>query len=204
VMRPRTLSRRRYAPSCRHRPYSADVQWGDATVMIVRFSQIPDVARAKAVDLAARSTVEAWAGLASLWGRLFVVADAGWSRWPGARATTLAALAAALRAAVGDVPARQDRRDLCQALENLAIEDDGSAGWQHVTDLTAMLHDALDGCGVEPCIENAIRWYLEGEFNVLSNQLANDRDRPIFQHEAEALVEADARWIRACAFVQAL
>ena len=168
------------------------------------FSQIDDVARSKAVDLAGRSSLEAWAGLASIWVRLFVVADAAWSRWPAALSTTTDALTVALRVAAGDPPPQRDRRDLADALEGLAVEDDGSADWQRMIDLAAMLQDALRGSSVESCVENAIRWYLEGEFNVISNGFASVRGKPISQEQAEPLVEADTRWIRACTFVQAL
>jgi hypothetical protein len=168
------------------------------------FSQIDDVARAKAADLAGRSSVEAWAGLASIWVRLFVVADAGWFRWPAARSTTFAAMTVALRAAAGDTPPHGDGRDLADALEGLAVEDDGSSDWQRLIDLAAMLQEALRGSSVESCLENAIRWYLEGEFNVISNEFANIRGKPISQQRAETQVEADTRWIRACTIVQAL
>jgi hypothetical protein len=70
--------------------------------------------------------------------------------------------------------------------------------------LVAMLLDALRDVPLATCAENAIVRFLEGEFNVLSSELARARGAPVSQTEARRRVASDPRWIQAVALVTAM
>jgi hypothetical protein len=89
-------------------------------------------------------------------------------------------------------------------LEHVSVSDDGSSQWQYVIDLIAMLSDAVHGTPVALSLKNAINWYLEGTFNVLSNETSHDLGRPISLTEARERLELDDRWIGAKDFVKCL
>jgi hypothetical protein len=165
---------------------------------------VPKLARDKANEVSRRPTIEAWGALAVIWARLYVLAGPGWSRWPAFRSTVDAAMTAALGVAASGGRPHPQGRDLVAALEGFPIEDDGSAEWQHLIDVVAMIQEALGGTSVENCVEHAIVWYLEGESNVLSNELARSQGRTLFLPEAQVSVEAHPRWARATAFVETL
>jgi hypothetical protein len=84
-------------------------------------------------------------------------------------------------------------------LEQVSLSD-----WQYVVDLIAMLSDAVHGTPVETSLKNAINWYLDGTFNVLSNETSRGLGRPISQKEARQMLELDNRWIGAKAFLNCL
>jgi len=165
---------------------------------------VRQLAREKAAELVGRSTVEAWGALASLWGRLFVLATSGWLKWPDARATVEESFLAALRVSIGQPPEPRRLQELVTTLDGFAVEDDGSAEWQHAIDLVAMLLDALRGIPLAIAVENALLWSLEGEVNVLSNEYAVATGKPIFRDEARERLEKDPRWVRVIATVRAL
>jgi hypothetical protein len=98
----------------------------------------------------------------------------------------------------------EEDRTVEALLQQLSLNDDGSSEWQFVVDLIAMLSEALHGTPVGPSLKNAINWYLEGTFNVLSNEKSRDLGRPISQKEAREMLELDNRWIGAKAFVNCL
>jgi hypothetical protein len=149
----------------------------------------------KAGELAGRPPAEAWAALASLWARLFVLAGSGWSRWPALRASVEAGFVGALERARSG--ARSSAPALLGPLEAFSVEDDGTAEWQYAIDLVAMLADALRGTELDQCVRNALTWYLEGTFNILANELSDVRGRPVSQTEASAHVGQNDRWHRA-------
>jgi hypothetical protein len=53
-------------------------------------------------------------------------------------------------------------------------------------------------------VENAIVWFVEGEFNIISNEFANQKAAPVTHDEARRVVQADSRRTRAVAFAMAL
>jgi hypothetical protein len=170
----------------------------------VGLDDVRTLARERGGEIARRPSVESWGTVAVIWARLYVLAGPGWYRWPTFRPTVDAALTAALGAAADGGRSHPQGRDLAAALEGFAIEDDGSDDWQHLIDVVAMLQEVLSGASVETCVEHAIVWYLEGESNVLSNELARSLGRPVSVPEAQTFREADPRWARAIAFVAAL
>jgi len=84
------------------------------------------------------------------------------------------------------------------------LEDDGSADWQYLVDLIAMLLPAHDGRDALTCLRIALQTYLEGTYIVLANEESARLGRPISQTEAQATVQADASWRHAVAFAQSL
>jgi hypothetical protein len=164
---------------------------------------IGSLVRAKTSELAKRSTTDRWAACASLWARVYVLANPGWTRWPHVHARVRAALPVALARCTGvGMPASHAQHIV--ELNSFEIEDDGSAEWQWVIDLLSMLLVALEGQHVDACVETAIRTYLEGTFNVVANQMAEGVGRPISQRDAEARMPRDETWQRTVAFVRSL
>lgn len=165
---------------------------------------ISRLAHQKAEELIGRSELEAWSALACLWVRTFVLIDGGWSRWPELRPIFEEALLTALDVASGGDRSSVRLGSIVAQLESASIEDDGSAEWQHLIDLIAMLLDVLQARAVRTCIENAIAWFLEGEFNIRANELAEAKGTPVSESEARRSVESQAQWAKAVALVGAL
>jgi hypothetical protein len=90
------------------------------------------------------------------------------------------------------------------SLESLIIEDDGSAEWQYVIDLCAVLVEALGSSKPIDIVEVTIRTYLEGIFNVWANELAVKSGRPVSQLAAEQQMASEESWIATFALVTAL
>jgi hypothetical protein len=93
---------------------------------------------------------------------------------------------------------------LIAKLEGFSVEDDGSAEWQFALDLAVMLSAALDGQNVSVCLQTAIRSYLEGMLNVISNGYAAAAGGVISHSTAMEKLGADPEWDRAVEFIKAL
>ena len=154
------------------------------------------------VDEVAGDTGRAWAGCSALWTRAFANARRALDRWPALRPRVETALVAAVtqtvRGSVGVPPST------LPGVAEFDIEDDGSADWQYVVDLIAMLLPALDGRDASTCLRIALLTYLDGTFIVLANAESGRLGRPISETEAQASVEAHESWLRAVAFAQSL
>ena len=157
----------------------------------------------KCHDLMARKPIWQWAACASVWARLYVQASVGWKRWPELLGPVRDALSSAmLRCIDPDISPSSEMQIV--ALESFDIEDDGSAEWQFVVDLIAMISAALDGQDVRVCLQTALRSYLEGMRIVIANNYAEMKGKPISVAEAGKRLVDDREWARAVDFVRAL
>ncbi|MGH7869818.1 MAG: hypothetical protein ACREP9_19845, partial [Candidatus Dormibacteraceae bacterium] len=102
-------------------------------------------------------------------------------------------------------PDRFSRSELIVSkFEAFDIEDDGSAEWEFVVDLIAMLEPAVEGRDVGACLEVALRTYLQGMKNVLSNNYAIANGGIISHDVAMKQLAVDPEWARAVDFINAL
>jgi hypothetical protein len=164
---------------------------------------IDTLVQTKARDLLARSTSDAWAACAAVWARLYVLAARDWARWPDVARTVLDAFSLAMGRSAG-VPAASSAELILVKLDGFAIEDDGSAEWQFVVDLIAMLSTALHDQELKSCLMTTLSTYLEGTFNVLGNKMAVEDGRSIPHSEVKMRLAQDEAWRRAVEFVRSL
>ena len=167
----------------------------------------PDIealVNAKAAELAQRPPKDAWAALAAIWGRVWVLAGPGWAAWPDARQLVSPVLACALDRAIDHRASPECHAAVDEMEAGADVEDDGSEQWQHVADLIAMLTDAIREEDPLVSITKGLTWHLEGMFNVLANELAAAQGRPISQLEADAEVPGHERWLATVRFVGGL
>ena len=173
-------------------------------------TNITDLVTSKANELLVRPSQEdAWAACASIWARLFTLAAPAWRRWPGFLSVVQEAMQAALQVSVSAQFAIGGAKlplhgMLISRLEAFDIEDDGSAEWQFVIDLIAMLSIALDSRDPAECLRVTLHTYLEGMFNILSNKLAIADGRSISRVEARNRLAHDREWTRTVSFVTSL
>jgi hypothetical protein len=164
---------------------------------------IDDLVSRKTRDLLTRSESCAWTACAAIWARVFVLASPGWKRWPEFFNTMRDAFSLAMLRCIE--PGAISPPDLLIAkLESFDIEDDGSAEWQFVVDLIAMISATLDGQDASVCLQAAIRSYLEGALNVLRNDYAVSAGGVISNNIVMKRLEADPEWHRAVEFIAAL
>jgi hypothetical protein len=164
---------------------------------------IDDFIDQKSRDLLTRSESCGWAACAAIWARVFVLASPGWKRWPEFFNTVRDAFSLAMLRCI-EPSAISPPELLIVKLESFEIEDDGSAEWQLVVDLIAMISAALDGQDARVCLQTAIRSYLEGMLNVLRNDYAVAAGGVISHDIAMKQLTADPEWCRAIEFIEAL
>jgi hypothetical protein len=157
----------------------------------------------KTRDLLLRSETSGWAACATVWAQVFVLASPGWKRWPEVFDLVRETFSVALLRCIE--PSAIPPSDLLIAkLESFDIEDDGTAEWEFVVDLLAMISAALDGQHVRFCLQNTIRSYLEGMRNVRRNEYAVSAGGVISNDVAMKQLAADTDWRRAVDFIAAL
>lgn len=157
----------------------------------------------KTRDLLSHSETSGWVACATIWARAFVLASPGWKRWPEFFDTMRDALSLAmLRCTQPDVISFPEL--LIVKLESFSIEDDGSAEWEFVVGLIAMISAVLDGKDVGSCLQTALRSYLEGMLNVLRNDYAVSAAGVIANDIAMKRLAVDPEWRGAIEFIKAL
>lgn len=153
--------------------------------------------------VAARAVQDRWVACSVIWTRLWAEGESAWKRWPDEAVKVFDGLCIAL-SRVGGLPDPSSAEVSLTRLEVLELEDDGSADWQLVVDLAAMLISALGDDDVDTCVETAIQTYLEGTFNVVSNELAAKAGLSISHRDALKAMEASPAWQHALSVVTAL
>lgn len=131
--------------------------------------------------------------------RTFVEAAAAWRRWPeqGALADDVVSyVREARRAAVSQA---QPPDLLRVALE----DDDGSPEWGTALLFFEVAEVAL-ASDPPAQIASLAQKYLEEWFNIITNDIARERSKPISQADANELVRRDPRWADALTFVRTL
>jgi hypothetical protein len=111
-------------------------------------------------------------------------------------------LRAALDLAAG-TPATGSLALVLHGLDALDIEDDGSAEWQYAIDLACDLLETLARGPRSPDVERTVGTYLEGEFNVAANVLADTSGHPVSHADAIRVLDT-VEWQGAVAFVSGL
>jgi hypothetical protein len=155
--------------------------------------QVEQLVATKKSQLADRTPTLIQAALVALCARGYVLASAGWRRWPDVHHWVHHAMQVMLTRAVsaGHEPAR---RRLVVALEAFDVEDDGTAEWQRAVDVVSMLVEILNDVPPAEALTNGMLGHLESTFAIVANANAESLGRPISETEAQELVPADPRW----------
>ena len=157
----------------------------------------------KSRDLLSRPESWQWAACAALWARVLALASPGREKWPEFFDTVREAFSLAMLRCTN--PEEFSRSEsLIIRFDNFDIEDDGSAEWEFIVDFVTMIAPAVDGQDIGACLEIALRSYLEGIKNVLSNGYAAAYDGVIRYDDAMKQLAVDPEWSRAVDFIRAL
>jgi hypothetical protein len=156
-------------------------------------SEIEQLVTTKASQLADRPSTMIQAAQMALCARGYVLASAGWQRWPELHQWVHQAMQVMLTRAVSAEHEPVSER-LIVALEAFDVEDDGTAEWQRAVDLVSMLIEILNDAPAIEALTNSMLAHLEGTFTVVANAKAESLGRPISETEAEKLVAVDPHW----------
>lgn len=164
---------------------------------------IKQIVDQKKHDLLTRPDADAWNACAAVWARLFILAGPGWRKWPQYLGPVREALSLALLRCVesDNVPSPGP---LVQTLTDFDIEFDGSVEWRYVLDTLVVLTPVLEGKDVAACLQEALRSYLQGAKNILTNKYAAAAGHSISLPSAREQLAADPEWDRAVGFVMGL
>jgi hypothetical protein len=154
----------------------------------------------KTNQLSARSPVAIRAAQAALLERTYALATDAGTRWPDQYRLVTEAMTTALTRLSQATPDTTDG-NVTDALEAFDIEDDGSAEWQRMLDLIAMLLAILHDTPAIDAIRDAMQTHLEGTFNIVANAHSDAAGHPISETTALSLMDTDPTWQQEVAFV---
>jgi hypothetical protein len=127
----------------------------------------------------------------------------GWVRDPELFETMRTAFSLVMQRSTG-VGVPPSTEQILSAFEAFGLEDDGSTEWNYMLDLIGMITPVLSNQDVGTCLDAALRFYLDGAFNMRARVYAVANGKPISVTEVRQRIADDPEWERAVNFIIAL